>query len=93
MLLFKKKFMVMEQKIIKFSNKDLDDMTKIAKAVEDSDVLMKGITETLKNDIKKRGALPLIPMLLGTFGASLLAGKECAELVIKDKDYLEQDNE
>ena len=40
-------------KTIKFSNKDLDDMAKIVKALEDSDVLMKGITETLKNDIKK----------------------------------------
>ena len=40
-------------KTVKFSNKDLDDMTKIVKALEDSDVLMKGITETLKNDIKK----------------------------------------
>ena len=28
-------------------------MTKIVKALEDSDVLMKGITETLKNNIKK----------------------------------------
>ena len=50
-------------------------MTKIVKALEDSDVLMKGITETLKNDIKKGGALPLIPMLLGTLGASLLTGR------------------
>ena len=40
-------------KTIKFSTKDLDDMTKIVKALEDSDVLMKGITKTLKNDIKK----------------------------------------
>ena len=50
-------------------------MTKIVKTLEDSDVLVKGITETLKNDIKKRGALPLIPMLLGTLGASLLTGR------------------
>ena len=49
-------------------------MTKIVKALEDSDVLMKGITETLKNDIKKRSALPLIPVLIGTLGASLLTG-------------------
>ena len=61
-----------ETKTVRFSNKDLDDMTKIVKALEDSDVLMKRITETLKNDIKKGGALPLIPMLLGTLGASLL---------------------
>ena len=30
-------------KTVNFSNKDLDDMTKIVKASEDSDVLMKGI--------------------------------------------------
>ena len=50
-------------------------MTKIVKAFEDSDVLIKGITETLENDIKKGGTLPLIPMLLGTLGASLLTGR------------------
>ena len=62
-------------KTVKFSKKDLDDMTKIVKALEDSDVLIKGVTKTLKNDIKKGGALPLIPMLLGTLGASLLTGR------------------
>ena len=41
-------------KTVKFSNKDLNDMTKIVKALEDSDVLMKGVTKILKNDIKKR---------------------------------------
>ena len=40
-------------KAVKFFNKDLDDMTKIVKALEDSDVLMKGVTKTLRNDIKK----------------------------------------
>ena len=40
-------------KSVKFYNKDLDDMNKIVKALEDSNVLMKGTTETLKNDIKK----------------------------------------
>ena len=50
-------------------------MTKIVKALEDSDVLMKGVTKALKNDSKKGGALPLIPMLLGTLGASLLTGR------------------
>ena len=53
----------------------LAPLNKIVKALEDSDVLMKGITKTLKNDIKKGGALPLIPMLLGTLGASLLTGR------------------
>ena len=62
-------------KTVRFSNKDLDDRTRIVKALEDSDVLMKGVTKTLKNDIKKGGALPLIPMLLGTLSAFLLTGR------------------
>ena len=33
-------------KTIELSNKDLNDMTKIVKALEDSDVLMKGVTKT-----------------------------------------------
>ena len=32
-------------KTVEFSKKDLDDMTKIVKALEDSDVLMKGVTK------------------------------------------------
>ena len=41
-------------KTVKFYDKDLNDMTKIVKALEDSDVLMKGVTKAaLKNDIKK----------------------------------------
>ena len=50
----KKKMYGLGTKTIQFSNKDLDDVTKIVKALEDSDVLMKGITKTLKNDIKRR---------------------------------------
>ena len=62
-------------KAVIFSSEDLNDMTKILKALEDSDVLMKGVTKTLKNDIKKGSVLLIIPMLLGTLGASLLTGK------------------
>ena len=49
----KNKIHVYGTKTIKFSNDDLNDMTKIVKALEDSDVLTKGVTKTLKNDIKK----------------------------------------
>ena len=44
-----KKMYVSETKTVRFSNKDLDEMTKIVKALENSDVLMKGISGTLKN--------------------------------------------
>ena len=50
-------------------------MTKTVKALENSHVLMKGVTKTLKNDMKKGGTLPLIPMLLGNLGATLWAGR------------------
>ena len=60
---------------VKFYNEYVNDMTKIVKALEYSDVLMKGVTETYKNYIKKGGTLPLIPMLLGTLGVSLLSGR------------------
>ena len=55
-----------------FSNEEVNDIAKIVKALEDSDVLMKGSTETLKNDIKKGGALKILPMLLETLGSSLI---------------------
>ena len=36
-----------------FSNEKINDMIKIVKALEDSDILLKGVTETLKNEVKK----------------------------------------
>ena len=37
-----------------FSNEEKSYMIKIVKALEDSDILMKGSTEKLQNDVKKR---------------------------------------
>ena len=57
------------------SNKDLDGMTKIVKALEDSDVLTKGISEALKNNTKSQKSnflSTMIPILLGTLGSSLI---------------------
>ena len=50
-------------------------MIKILKALEDSDILVKGATKTLQNVVKKGGALPILPMLLGTLGVPLLSGR------------------
>ena len=46
-------------------------MIKIVKALEDSDVLLKGVTDTIKNETKKQKGR-FLSMLLGTLGASLL---------------------
>ena len=55
-----------------FSDEGINDVVKIAKALEDADILVKGVTKTLQNDVKKGGALPILRMLLGTSGSSLI---------------------
>ena len=52
-------------------NKDMDDLIKIVKSLEDSDLLLKGITESVQNEIKEQKG-GLLSMLLGTLDASLL---------------------
>ena len=57
--------------LIIISNEEMDDIMKIVKSLEESGLLIKGTSETIKNEAKeqKRGVLG---MLLGTLGASLL---------------------
>ena len=53
------------------SNADMQDLLNIVKSLEDSGILLNGITETVKNYVKEqKGGFLLI--LLGTLGASLL---------------------
>ena len=44
---------------------------KIVQALEDSNILLKGVTKTIKNETKKQNG-GFLSMLLGTLGASLL---------------------
>ena len=44
---------------------------KIVQALEDSNILLKGVTETIKNKTKEK-KVAFLSMLLGTLGASLL---------------------
>ena len=53
------------------SNKDIDDLIKIIKSLEDSGLLLKGVTESVQNVVKEQKG-GLLSMLLGTLGASLL---------------------
>ena len=53
------------------SNKDMDDLIKIVKSLEDSGLLLKGITESVQNEIKEHKG-GFLSMILGTLGASLL---------------------
>ena len=53
------------------SNEEINDIMKIVQTLENSGVLLKGITKTIKNKTKEQNA-GFLRMLLGTLGASLL---------------------
>ena len=63
------------------SNEEMNDIMKIVQALEDSNILLKGVTKTIKNETKEQKG-GFLSMLLGTLGASLLpnllAGKGIA---------------
>ena len=49
----------------------MEDLIKIAKSLEDSGLLLKGVTESVQNEVKKQQG-GVLSMLLGTLAASLL---------------------
>ena len=53
------------------SNEEMNDIMKIIQALEDSNILLKGFTKTIKNETKEQKG-EFLSMLLGTLGASLL---------------------
>ena len=53
------------------SNKNIDDIIKIVKSIEDSGLLLKGVTESVQIKVKEQKGI-FLSMILGTLGASLL---------------------
>ena len=53
------------------SNDEIHDIIKIVKSLEVSGLLVKGVTETVQNDVKEQKG-GFLSMLLRTLGASLL---------------------
>ena len=54
-----------------FEQEDMNDIIKIIEALENSGILLKGVTKMIENETKEqRGGF--LSMLLGTLGASLL---------------------
>ena len=49
----------------------MDDLIKTVKSLEDSGLLLKGVTESVRNEIKEQKG-GFLSMLLGTLGASFL---------------------
>ena len=53
------------------SNDEMKDIIRIVKSLEDSGLLLKGVSETIQNEAKEQKG-GFLSMLLGTLGASLL---------------------
>ena len=53
------------------SNDEMDDILKIVKSLENSGVLLKGVSETIQHEAKEQ-RVEFLSMLLSTLGASLL---------------------
>ena len=56
---------------IVISNEEMNDIMKIVKSLEESGLLIKGVSEAIKNEGKEQKGR-YIGMLLGTLGAILL---------------------
>ena len=61
--------MVLEQKLI--SNEEMNGLMKIVQTLEDSNILLKGLTKTIKNETREEKG-GFLSMFLVTLGASLL---------------------
>ena len=71
MQLFKKKIHVSGSTALIISNEEMEVIMKIVKSLEESGLLVKVISETIKNDTKEQNG-GFISMLLGTLAASML---------------------
>ena len=68
---FKKKIYGSGTATLVISDEEMNDIMKIVQASEDSNILLKGVTKTIKNETKEQKE-GLLSMLLGTLGATLL---------------------
>ena len=53
------------------SNEEMNDIMKIVQALKDSNILLKGVTKTIRNETKEQKG-GFLSILLGALGASLL---------------------
>ena len=64
------------------SNEEMEDIKKIVKSLEESGLLLKGISEIIKNETKEQKG-GFLPMLLGTLAASVLGSALTGRGVIR----------
>ena len=64
------------------SNEEMNDIMKIVQALEDSNILLKGVTKTIKNETQEQKG-GFLSMLLGTSGASLLGNVSAGKGIVR----------
>ena len=64
------------------SSEEMNDIMKIVQALEDSNILLKGVTKTIKNETKEQKG-GFLSMLLGTLGSSLLGNLLAGEGIVR----------
>ena len=82
MEVLKKKMLGSGATTLIISNDEMDDILKIVKSLEDSGLLLKGVSETIQHEAKEQRE-GFLSMLLGTLGASLLGDILSGKGVIK----------
>ena len=60
----------------------MNDIIKIIQALEDSNILLKGITKTINNETKEQKE-GFLSMLLGTLGVSLLGNMLAGKCTVR----------
>ena len=68
---FQKKIYESGTTTLVITNEQMNDIIKIVQPLQDSNILLKGVTKTIKNETKEQKG-GFLSMLLGTLGASLL---------------------
>ena len=64
------------------SNEEMNDIMKIVQALEDSSILLKGVTKTVENETKEQKG-GLLSMLLGTLGTTLLGNLLTGKRIVR----------
>ena len=64
------------------SNEKMNEIMEIIQALEDSNILLKGATKTIKNDINEQKG-GFLGMLLGSLGASLLGNMLAEKRIVR----------
>ena len=64
------------------SNEKMNEIMEIIQALEDSHILLKGATKTIKNDINEQKG-GFLGMLLGSLGASLLGNMLAEKRIVR----------